>query len=255
MNYPRSWRIRPTAGMPNVIAPPEGRPWFSISNQSGDHAEVIIYDEIGYGGYTAQDLVRELRQLGNSDLTVRLNSPGGEVFDGLAVHNAIKRHPGYVTVHVDGLAASIASVIAMAGDRIVVARNAQMMVHDASGICIGNAADMREMIALLDRISDTIAGVYAERAGGTARQWRKTMQEERWYSADEAIAAGLADELADYEADRTHEDFDLAAVMGERLRAEVQAATVREALREANRQWKADTARLLGGPLTLGDQL
>jgi len=254
VNYPRSWRIRPNAGMPHVVAPPEGRPWYSIANQDSATAEIIVYDEIGYAGYSAQDLVRDLRNLGKRDLTVRLNSPGGEVFDGMAVHNALKRHPGHVTVHVDGLAASIASVIAMAGDRIVIAKNAQVMVHEASGLCIGNSADMKETAALLDRVSDTIAGVYADRAGGTVKAWRSTMKDETWFSADEAIKAGLADEVADYEADRSHEAFDLVAVMRERLTATVAAAQVRDALREANRQWKSDTAHLLGGPLTLGDQ-
>jgi ClpP class serine protease len=97
---------------------------------------------------------------------------------------------------VDGLAASIASVIAMAGDRIVMAPNSQLMIHDGSGLCIGNAAEMRQMAELLDRQSNNIAEVYANRAGGTAEDWRALMEAETWYTAQEAVDAGLADEVA-----------------------------------------------------------
>ncbi|MBH1939135.1 Clp protease ClpP, partial [Streptomyces sp. AV19] len=90
----------------------------------------------------------------------------------------------------------IASVIAMAGDRIVMQPHSQMMIHDGSGLCVGNAADMRDMADLLDRQSDNIAGIYAERAGGTVKQWRTRMLAETWYSAQEAVEAGLADEVA-----------------------------------------------------------
>src|SRR5690606_8034659 len=104
------------------------------------------------------------------------------------------QHQAHVTVIVDSLAASIASVIAMAGDRVVMAKNATMMIHDGHGLSIGNAADMREMADLLDKVSDNIASVYAERAGGDVAEWRERMRAETWYSADEAVSAGLADE-------------------------------------------------------------
>ncbi|MGV9779791.1 head maturation protease, ClpP-related, partial [Streptosporangium sp. NPDC003464] len=129
-------------------------------------------------------------------MTLRVNSPGGDVFDGIAIMNTLRSHPARVTTHVDSLAASIASVIAMAGDRIVMQPHSQMMIHDAAGMCIGNATDMHEMAAMLDRQSDNIAAVYAERAGGTVADWRERMRAETWLSAEEAVAAGLADEVA-----------------------------------------------------------
>lgn len=176
----------------------EGRTdWYRITNSiSGGTATVHIYDEIGYWGVTASDFVRELGAVNASAIDVHINSPGGEIFDGIAIANALRAHPATVTTYVDSLAASIASVIALAGDRVVMAPNSQMMIHDGSGICLGNAADMREMAELLDRQSDNIAEVYAAKAGGTVEEWRARMTAETWYTAAEAVEAGLADETS-----------------------------------------------------------
>jgi ATP-dependent protease ClpP protease subunit len=160
------------------------------------YAEVYIYDEIGYWGRTAQDLVDELATLRVDEIDLHLNSPGGELFDGIAIYQAFRDHPATVCVYVDALAASVASVIAMAGDRVVMGRMAQLMIHDAWGLCVGNAGDMRQMADELDRFSDIVAGAYAERAGGTANQWRKAMLAETWYGPAEAVEAGLADAVA-----------------------------------------------------------
>ncbi|MFE2911253.1 head maturation protease, ClpP-related [Kitasatospora indigofera] len=171
--------------------------WYRITNSiGGGPAQIHVYDEIGYWGITASDFVRELSSLNASAIDLHINSPGGEIFDGIAIMNALRSHPATVTTYVDGIAASIASVIAMAGDRIVMAPHSQLMIHDGSGLCIGNAADMRETADLLDRQSDNIAAVYAERAGGDVTEWRARMTAETWYTAAEAVAAGLADEIA-----------------------------------------------------------
>lgn len=171
--------------------------WYRITNSIGSGpATVHIYDEIGYWGITASDFVAELSQLNAAAIDLHINSPGGEIFDGIAIMNALRSHPATVTTYVDGLAASIASVIAMAGDRVVMAPNSQMMIHDGSGFCIGNAADMREMATLLDRQSDNIASVYAAKAGGDVADWRALMTAETWYTAEEAVEAGLADEVS-----------------------------------------------------------
>ncbi|WP_101791022.1 head maturation protease, ClpP-related [Nonomuraea indica] len=170
--------------------------WYRITNRADGATEVAIYDEIGWFGVGASEFINEVRNISASEITVRLSSPGGDVFDGIAIHNALRAHPAKVTVHVDGLAASIASVIALAGDRVVMQPHSQMMIHDASSMCYGQAADMRELADRLDRQSDNIAGVYAERAGGTVAEWRDRMRGETWFTADEAVAAGLADEVA-----------------------------------------------------------
>jgi ATP-dependent protease ClpP protease subunit len=157
-------------------------------------ADVFLYDEIGYWGIWAEDVIRQLAGITAPVINLKVNSPGGCVFDGLAIMNALADHPATVNVVVDGLAASAASFIAMAGDTITMNRGASLMIHDASGTCLGNASDMGEMAELLDKISDTIAGLYAERAGGTPGEWRSLMVAETWFNAAEAVTAGLADQ-------------------------------------------------------------
>jgi ATP-dependent protease ClpP protease subunit len=173
--------------------------WYAISNAAGDGgkpAEVVIYDEIGWFGTTAADFMDQVRGITADRIDLRLNSPGGDVFDGIAIHNVLRSHPAAVTTYVDSLAASVASVIALAGDRVVMQPHSQMMVHDAWGVAVGNAATMTEMADLLDRQSDNIAAVYAERAGGKQGDWRDVMRAETWYTAQEAVDAGLAHEVA-----------------------------------------------------------
>ena len=174
----------------------EARSWYRITNAAdSDEAEVMLYDEIGgWFGSTADELIAELKGITAPRMRVRINSPGGSVFEGIAIANALRAHPANVTVQVDAIAASIASVIAMAGDRIEMAPNSMMMIHDASGLCLGDASDMEEMAELLDLISDNIADAYATRAGGTREQWRERMRAETWYLPEDAVENGLADE-------------------------------------------------------------
>jgi ATP-dependent Clp endopeptidase proteolytic subunit ClpP len=174
--------------------------WYRIRNLADDEAEVVIYDEIGWFGVSAQQFIRELRDVTASRITLRVNSPGGEVYDGIAIYNLLRSHPAHVTTYVDGIAASIASVIALAGDRVVMQPHSQMMIHDPWGMCIGNASDMTDMAARLGKHADDIAAAYADRAGGTVAEWRERMAAEVWYSAEETVEAGLADEVAEHAA-------------------------------------------------------
>lgn len=173
----------------------QSQSWYRIANATSETAEIYIYDEISWWGITAQQFVDELRQITASRIDLHLNSPGGDVFDAFAIYQALVDHKAEVTTLVDSLAASAASVVAMAGERIVMGRAAMMMIHDAWGLAIGNAADMRDTAERLDKISNTIASVYAERAGGPLEFWRAAMLEESWYNADESVQAGLADEV------------------------------------------------------------
>lgn len=176
--------------------------WFRVLRNDADASaptRVDIYDEIGGGGWfnegvSAIDFVAQLAAI-DGDLEVHINSPGGDVFDGLAIYNALAQRRSNVVTVVDGLAASAASFIAMAGKTRLVCPGALFMIHEASGLCIGNAADMRELAELLDKISENIADIYADRSG-RADGWRAAMQKESWYTADEAVAAGLAHRLA-----------------------------------------------------------
>ena len=175
----------------------EFRPWYRITNQAADEAEVMLYDEVGgWLGATADDFINDLRDITAPNILLRVNSPGGSVTEGIAIANALRSHPANVTVQVDGIAASIASVIAMAGDHVRMMPNALLMVHEASGVCAGDAAEMIKMAEILDKISGNIASAYATRAGGTVDEWRQVMRNETWYTAEEAVAAGLADEVS-----------------------------------------------------------
>lgn len=173
--------------------------WYSVRNAAdADEAEVMIYDSIGgWFGVYADEFIDELRGITAPKMRVRINSPGGSVFEGIAIANALRAHPATVTVQVDGLAASIASVIAMAGDRVEMAPNSMIMIHEASGVCMGDAAEMDKMSEVLGMISTNIAGAYAARAGGDAATWRAAMQAETWYLPAAAVEAGLADVALD----------------------------------------------------------
>ncbi|MDX3006733.1 phage major capsid protein [Kribbella solani] len=184
-----------------MVRRPENRgDWFRVANADGERAELFIYGAIGdYWGeddVTAAAFTRALRGITAAALDLHINSPGGLVFDGVAIYSALRNHAATVDVHVDGVAASAASFIAMAGDTITIEKPAKMMIHDAGGIVVGNAGDMREMADLLDELSDTIAGIYADRAGGTVESWREAMKTETWYSSADAVTAGLADRVA-----------------------------------------------------------
>ena len=197
--------------------------WFTFRNVSDDEAEIDIYGQIGGFSWwddeetvTAQSFRRKLKEFKNkSKITVHINSPGGSVFEGLAIYNALKQHDATIRVVVDALAASAASFIAMAADEgeLIMARNAVMMIHDASGVAMGNAETMREMADLLDKHSDNIADIYSQRSGEDAAFWRMAMIEETWYTGPEAVEQGLADSLLedeDEEAEKVAAEFDLS---------------------------------------------
>ena len=157
--------------------------------------EIYLYEEVGMWGIGAQEFVDALRSIGSNPVDVHVNSPGGEVFDGIAIYNALLNHPAPVNVFIDGLAASAASFIAMAGTTVNAAKTSTLMIHDAIGLAFGNANDMRELADLLDKSSDNIASIYGDKAGGTVADWRTRMAAETWYTAEEAKDAGLVDAI------------------------------------------------------------
>jgi ATP-dependent protease ClpP protease subunit len=167
--------------------------WYELKAKA-DSVDLYIYDEIGMWGIRASDLIGELRGLKGKALNVYINSPGGDIADGIAIYNALGRHEGAVNVTVDSLAASIASVIAQAGQKRTMAQSATMMIHEPQGLAMGDPATMDKMGDVLNLLGDQIAGIYAGRAGGSADYWRQKMRDETWYKADDAVVAGLADE-------------------------------------------------------------
>jgi len=170
--------------------------WYTIRAR-GERAEVLIYDEIGAYGVSAKGFLTELAALPEgAAIDLRLNSPGGSVFDAVAIYNALKRHEGTVTVWIDGIAASAASYIAMAGDEIVMPENAFLMIHDPSGLVMGTAADMRDMAETLDKIAASMTRGYAQRSGRPEEEIAALLAAETWFDAAEALAAGLATRLS-----------------------------------------------------------
>lgn len=161
-------------------------------------AEIEIYDPIGQdwfgNGVTAKKFRDDLKALGNiSEIVLRINSPGGEVFDGFAIYNALKEHAARIVVHIDGLAASIASVIAMAGDEIIMGEGAMMMIHDPWTIALGDADDMRKVAEMLDKVGEGLIDAYVTRTKQSRAVVDEWMKAETWFTADEAIEHGFAD--------------------------------------------------------------
>jgi ATP-dependent Clp endopeptidase proteolytic subunit ClpP len=172
--------------------------WFRMSvDKDADTADLMIYEPIGWWGTRAKDFVTQLRDLDVSRINLSINSPGGDVYDGLAIYSALLSHKAKVVATVDGLAASAASFILQAADERRVAKHAEVMIHDAWGLAIGNAADMQAMADLLNRASANIAGIYADAGTMTAAEYRDLMLAETWFTADEAVDAGLADSVDD----------------------------------------------------------
>ena len=169
-----------------------------LRNKANATAEMLIYEDVGAGfftsGITAQGFLQELRALGDvKTLDVRINSNGGSVFDGIAIYNALRQHPAVKNVYVDGIAASIASVIAMAGDTINMGEGAWMMIHDPSGLAMGTADQMRETADLLDGVKNQLIDIYTRRTGMTADEISALMSAETWMDAQAAIDAKFAD--------------------------------------------------------------
>ncbi|CPR90134.1 Mu-like prophage I protein [Mycobacteroides abscessus] len=183
----------------------ENREWYKFTVAKAASAEdkptatLHIYDEIdSWFGVNAEALVVEISALDpETELTVRVNSPGGNAFDGINIANAIMRHPGKTTTYIDGLAASAASVIAVASDEVVVSKYGQAMVHDARSGQYGTAKDLRSVADHLEKLSASYAKLYADRAGGTVEDWAQAMADETWYTAEEMVAAGLASRVDD----------------------------------------------------------
>lgn len=171
--------------------------WYTIKAAGNSQsADIRIYEEIGNWGITAQQFSDDLTALGDiAHINLHIHSPGGDVFDGIAIYNLLNKHPAKITVQIDGLAASMASVIAMAGDRIVMPENALMMIHKPWGITGGDANDMRGYAELLDKVENVLIPAYARKTGKSAEVLAGMLEDETWMDGKECVAQGFADEL------------------------------------------------------------
>lgn len=174
-----------------------------------DEYKLSIYGSIGgwFSDNDAESVRRKIQDVKAKKIHVHINSGGGSAFDGVAIGNMLKNHDAEIIVHVDGWAASAASVIAMSGDRIIMPSNTMMMIHQASTIEYGNADAFEKAARDLRKIDSALAASYKKRFVGTDEELKQLLKDETWLTADEAVALGLADEIADeIEIDDTQED-------------------------------------------------
>lgn len=212
--------------------------------QAGSHStRVDVYDDIGggmFGGISSSDFASTLART-TGPLDVHINSGGGVVFEGMAIAEALRTYKGRVTTYVDGLAASVASVVAQGGIERVMAPGSMMMIHDAYTTTEGNAREHEKNAKVLDTVSDTIADIYSRRAGGAKNDWRTKMLAETWYTAEEAVAAGLADRVGGESAEWP-KGLEAAAFAGapERIMASIRMLSNRASLRIRAAQMHGD---------------
>lgn len=244
MREPR-YRFRGNVAPPSNLLQAAPRAETLTADVDGGVATLRLYDPIdswgGWWGVSAKEFTTALDEIGAVDqIDLHINSPGGEVWEAVAILNSLRTHPARVVAHVDGIAASAASFLAAGADELVMGRNTELMIHDAWGIGIGPAAAMRDLADLLDKLSDDIASIYAAKAGGTVAAWREHMVAETWYSANEAVEAGLADRVEGVTADAdANNRFDLSLFAYAGRRAAPAPAPVRDS---------ADDVRAADGP-------
>jgi ATP-dependent Clp endopeptidase proteolytic subunit ClpP len=175
--------------------------WYEIKDKA-EKAEIWIYEMIGKDfwtgdGITAKEFQKDLSELKAGQIDLHINSPGGEVFDGITIYNLLKQHPAKITTYIDGIAASIASVIALAGDKVYMAANALYMMHNPFGLVMGNSGDMRKMADVLDKVRGTMTTTYVTKSGKAEQDVNALLDAETWMTADEALGAGFVDEITD----------------------------------------------------------
>ncbi|MDQ0982706.1 ClpP-like prohead protease/major capsid protein fusion protein [Pseudomonas synxantha] len=186
--------MRPRASISPTNKPEES--WYSIRAASRGVAEVMLYDDIGAWGISARQFARDLAALGDvSQINLRIHSGGGDVMDGTAMYNILRGHSARVEVYIDGMAASMASVVAMAGDVIYMPANSMMMIHKPWGGQVGDADDMREYADLLDKVEGTLVQAYARKSGKSVDEIAALLKVTTWMDGNEAVAAGFADQV------------------------------------------------------------
>lgn len=171
-----------------------GKSGYEVQNKSSGPIEVYLYDEIGFLGVDAETFAKDLKEL-QGDVLVRINSPGGSVFDGMAIAQSIRERKDKTDTVVDGLAASAASYIALAGNEVRMAEGAFLMIHEPWSLVIGSAEDMRKEAELLDKVNSQIAGFYSKKTGKSLDEIKQVMADETWFTGSEAFDYGLVDKV------------------------------------------------------------
>ena len=171
--------------------------WYNVQAQSSLGVDVYIFDEIGLWGVNAKDFISEIKEHTDKPMNLHINSIGGDVFDGMAIYNVLKKRQGTTTVYIEGIAASMGSVIALAGDEVIMSENSLFMIHNAWGGAMGEADDVRKTADVLDKISGEIADIYRKKTNLPYNKVKEMMDEETWLNAEEAYQLGFIDSISD----------------------------------------------------------
>jgi len=171
--------------------------WYKIEALSDDETELMIYDYIGWPFNDAGEFIRALNGISSTSIKVRINSPGGDVFDAVAIYNALQSHKAKVVTRIESLAASAASFIALSGKEVQAYSNAMMMIHNAMTWVAGNQYDMREVADLLDKIDSNLVDIYASNTNIGKKEIKEMMKAETWLTAKEAKEKGFVDTILD----------------------------------------------------------
>lgn len=221
LRRPNPIQLQRPAGVECFLEPSAVKAWSRGVTAAADQAVIRILDVIGPdwwtgGGITTQWVTEQLAAIGDKPVTVQINSPGGDYFEGLGIYNVLAQHPQQVTVEILALAASAASVIAMAGDEIRMAKAAMMMIHNTQWVAIGDRHLMRETADIMQKFDAVAADLYADRSGVTPERAAEMMDAETWLSGKDAVADGFADGLM---ASEPKKDSDAKASMFHRVEA------------------------------------
>jgi ATP-dependent Clp protease, protease subunit len=209
--------------------------WYRME-ASGNVADVYIYDEINPWGIQADQFVKDLNALQASTIRLHMNTPGGSVFDGIAIYNALKQHKAKVETYIEGVAASIGSLIALAGDKVYMAENSFFMIHEPWILAVGDATELRKTADLLDKMSATLINTYVNVSEQKEEQVKKWLKDETWFTAKEAKDAGFIDEIIEkIEAKASHDLSDFNNVPKELLTTAKQEPSNSKLARESMR--------------------
>jgi len=173
------------------------REWYKIKNKLSEVSDIYLFNDIGTFGITAQSFIDEIKEYEDRELNIHINSLGGEVFEGMAIYSIIQRRTSKTTVYIEGIAASIASVIALAADEVIMSENSLLMIHNAWGGTQGEAKDMRKQAEILEKITNEIAEVYGKKTKIPYNEIVEMMDEETWLTAEEAVALGFVDSISE----------------------------------------------------------
>lgn len=224
--------------------------WYRIeARDDEDSTEIIIYDIIGWPFNDAFDLIRSLGNIKAKNITIRINSPGGDVFDGVAIFNALREHNARVTTKIEGLAASIASIVALAGDEVQAHKNTMYMIHDPWVLATGNQYELRDIADILGKIGGNMLDIYYDKSSIGKRELKAMMKDETWFTAAEAKERGLIDTILDTGAAKARFDLSIFANVPDDYDYEPPERTEREkekALRDVGLSIKEAKAYLAG---------